>query len=250
MSANDGDLFASQYGFDCGICLWNACNAQALHNTVYTANNAETFSSIEWRFPNTQAVITNNLVNHQMRERDATATQSGNLTTAVASWFVDPAIGDLHLLPTALDALDQVTVPAAVSDDMDGDFRPIGAASDVGADEYGDPPPAAVTDLRVTDAITATGGVSITLRWSPPTSAISQTIRYSSEPITESNWESATLLTDELCGCAEEHHALVPYLNGTLYFAQKSFNVEGGWSAISNNAFWPSYEIHLPVLFR
>ena len=70
ISANDNDLFASAYGFDCGICLWNACNAQALHNTIYTADANNTFSSIEWRFPNTEAIITNNLVNDTMRERD------------------------------------------------------------------------------------------------------------------------------------------------------------------------------------
>jgi hypothetical protein len=251
MSANDANLFASQYGFDCGICLWNACNAQALHNTVFTANNAETFSSIEWRFPNTEAQIINNLTNHQMRERDsATAVQNGNLINASADWFVASGSGDLHLLATAADAINQVIAPAGVSEDIDGDSRPIGAASDVGADEYGDPPPTVVTDLRVTEAITTTGSISITLRWSPPTGAISQTIRYSSEPITESNWESATLLTDELCGCAEEHQALIPYVGGTLYFAQKGFNEEGGWSAISNNAFWPSFEIFLPIMKR
>ncbi len=70
ISANSLDLFASEDGFDCGICLWNACNAQALHNTVYTADPASTFSSIEWRFPNTLAVISNNLANDEMRERD------------------------------------------------------------------------------------------------------------------------------------------------------------------------------------
>jgi hypothetical protein len=251
ISANDTDLFDSQYGFDCGICFWNACNAQALHNTIFTANNAETFSSIEWRFENTQAVITNNLVNHQMRERDdATAAQSGNLTNAAAGWFVDPGNGDLHLLPTALEAIDQVTAPVQVDDDMDGDGRPEGAISDVGADEYGDPPPSAVTDLRVSEAITMTESVSITLSWSPPTGAISQTIRFSSDPISESNWESATLLTDELCGCADQHQALIPYVGGTLYFAHKGFNAEGGWSVLSNNASWPHYDIYLPIVFR
>jgi len=251
VSANNAGLFASQYGFDCGICLWNACSAEALHNTVYTANNAKTFSSIEWRFPNSDAQIINNLVNHQMRERDgATAVQIGNLTNASANWFANPGSGDLHLFSTATQAIDQVTAPAEVSDDVDGDARPIGAASDVGADEYGDPPPTRVTNLRVIEAITATGSVSITLSWSPPTGAISQTIRYSSDTITEANWESAPLLTDVLCGCAESHQAVIPYLGGTLYFAQKGFNEEGGWSAMSNNAFWPSFEIYLPILFR
>jgi hypothetical protein len=88
------------------------------------------------------------------------------------------------------------------------------------------------------------------LSWSPPTGAISQTIRFSSDPISESNWESATLLTDELCGCADQHQALIPYVGGTLYFAHKGFNAEGGWSALSNNASWPHYDIYLPIVFR
>jgi len=248
ISANDVDLFASQYGFDCGICFWNACNAQALHNTVYTANSAATFSSIEWRFPNTKALITNNLVNHIMRERDdASATQSGNLTNAVVNWFVAPASGDLHLLGTATGAIDQVTAPMVVSEDIDGNSRPIGPASDLGADEYGDPLPGLVTNLRVTKALTTSESVTVTLHWSPPSGAESQTLRYSSIPITEANWESAILLTDTLCGCTGEYQALVPYTSGRLFFAQKSYNAAAGWSGLSNNAFWPSNDIYLPM---
>ena len=214
ISANDLDLFASAYGFDCGICLWNACNAYVLHNTVYTADPGNTFSSIEWRFPNTQAVISNNLVNDEMRERDgAQGEQSGNLTTAQASWFVDASGGDLHLHSTATEAIDQVTIPAGVSDDIDGDTRPIGIAPDIGADEYGDPPPAPVTDLQVTQVLTGTGIVTITLGWSPPSSAISQTIRYAHDPITTSNWDEATLLTDALIGSASSYTAAIPYTN-------------------------------------
>lgn len=140
ISANDPGLFASIDGFDCGICLWNACNAEALHNTIYTANPDRTFSSIEWRFPNTHALITNNLVNHPMRPRDnATGVQSGNLMGAAANWFVDPSHGNLHLLSITNDAIDQVAAPGNVSDDVDGDPRPQGVASDVGADEFKPP---------------------------------------------------------------------------------------------------------------
>jgi hypothetical protein len=136
IAANDSGLFASQSGFDCGICLWNACNAQALHNTVYTADPASTFSSIEWRFPNTQAQIINNLVNHTLRERDgATAQQEGNLSEALPDWFVAPGTGDLHLAPAATPAIDQVSAPSGVTDDIDGEPRPAGAVADIGADE-------------------------------------------------------------------------------------------------------------------
>lgn len=136
IAANNSGLFASEYGFDCGICLWNACNAQALHNTVFTANPDSTFSSIEWRFPNTAAQILNNLVNDTMRQRDgAAAVQSGNLTEALVEWFVAAGSGDLHLMPAAVAAIDQVWAPAGVSGDIDGEARPVGQTADIGADE-------------------------------------------------------------------------------------------------------------------
>ncbi|MFN2236436.1 MAG: hypothetical protein ACK2U1_19585 [Anaerolineales bacterium] len=251
ISSNNFDLFSSQYGFDCGICLWNACNAQTLHNSIYSADPGNTFSSIEWRFPNTQAVIYNNLVNVEMRERDgALGEQSGNLTTAQANWFIDASNGDLHLRSTAVEAIDQVSIPVGVSDDIDGEIRPIGMAPDVGADEYGDPPPVAVTDLRVTQALTSTQVITITLGWSPPTGALSQTIRYAHVPITAANWDHATLLTNDLTGNASSYTFAIPYSQGTHYFAQKSYNIEGGWSALSNNAYWPSFEIYLSIILH
>jgi hypothetical protein len=59
------------------------------------------------------------------------------VTNAQAAWFVNAASGDLHLVATATDAIDRVAAPAGVTDDFDGQPRPVGAASDVGADEYG-----------------------------------------------------------------------------------------------------------------
>jgi len=139
--ARDGALFASAYGFDCGICLWNACDARALHNTIYTFDAANTFSAIEWRFPNAQVEVVNNLLNHTLLERDgATAAQAGNVTSAQAAWFLDAASGDLHLAPTAMAAIDQAPARDDVNDDYDGDLRPAGASPDVGADEFGGTP--------------------------------------------------------------------------------------------------------------
>jgi len=139
--AFDGELFSSEFGFDCGICLWNACDAGALHNTVYTFDTANTFSAIAWRFPNTQAEIANNLVNDALFERDgAGATQAGNLANAQPSWFVDAASGDLHLAAVATAAIDQAVSIDEVTGDYDGDLRPAGPAPDVGADEYGGTP--------------------------------------------------------------------------------------------------------------
>lgn len=248
--ANRSGLFASEYGFDCGICFWNACNARARHNTIYTGDAAHTFSSIEWRFPNTRADIVNNLVNHALRERDgATATQSGNVTNAQASWFVNAASGDLHLAPSATNAIDRVNAPGDVTDDIDGDARPIGALSDVGADEYGTPAPNAVTDLRVTNAITAPNVLTATLRWTPPSNAVTTTLRYSNGLITEANWASAALF-GSLSGAPSVHTGQAPYTTGVVRFALKSQSIQGTWSPLSNNAFFPYRDVSLPIIVR
>lgn len=132
--AGDGDLLASASGFDCGICLWQACGARVLHNTV--ASTQAPFSSIEWRFDRTDIDVVNNLVTHNLRDRGGTARLSGNLEGQPLSTFVDGDRGNLHLSAGATAAIDQVAAPADVSEDIDGDPRPIGGASDIGADEY------------------------------------------------------------------------------------------------------------------
>jgi hypothetical protein len=148
VSAHAAGLFASEYGFDCGVCLWQACGAQALHNTVWSGDPAASFSSVEWRFANTSATVTNNLVNVALRERDgAEATLGGNVTGADASWFVSAGSGDLHLVPSASAAIDQGVV-SGVTDDLDGEPRPRGAAADVGADETGPVVPPAATSYH------------------------------------------------------------------------------------------------------
>jgi hypothetical protein len=135
IAANDPALFASGAGFDCGICFWNACNARALHNTIYTADPGSTFSAIEWRFPNTTAQIVNNLANAALRQRDgAMGNVSGNLDNALPAWFAAPSAGDLHLTLLAVPALDQASAPPEAPLDIDGQLRPAGAA-DLGADE-------------------------------------------------------------------------------------------------------------------
>jgi hypothetical protein len=249
--ANRSELFSSEYSFDCGICLWQACGAQVFHNTV--ASTQAPFSSIEWRFSNTEADIINNLVSHNLREREgASAFLVSNLDNASLSLFVDGTGGDLHLAATATDAIDQgVSVaPGLCDDDFDGHTRPIGAARDIGADEYGVPPPAAVTDLRVTHAVTDTDTLTATLGWTAPTDAATTTLRYSGAFITEANWASAILLTDTLPGSAEAFTTIVPYSEGLIYFALKTQNAGGDWSNLSNNAFWPSQAIYLPVVTK
>ena len=163
VTATDAGLFASDYGFDCGICLWQACEAEILHNSIHTANSGATFSSIEWRFPHASATVSNNLVNHTVRERDgAAATLAGNLTDAQAGWYVAAAGGDLHLLATATVAIDH-GVATDLAGDIDGEARPSGPAPDVGADER-----AGLPVLRIGDVTVGEGAPSHLGSLSPP----------------------------------------------------------------------------------
>ena len=136
--ASRAELFASEFGFDCGICLWQACGAQAFNNTVVSTHAP--FSSIEWRFDNTDVEIKNNLVSHNLRDRGGTAVLDSNLENAPMSLFVDGAGGDLHLLSTAASAIDRAVALPEVVDDVDGEVRPYGTAPDIGADELDAPP--------------------------------------------------------------------------------------------------------------
>jgi hypothetical protein len=138
-----------------------------------------------------------------------------------------------------------------VNDDYDGDPWPIGSAADIGADEYGLPTPAAVSDLRITQTITGSGSVTVTLVRTPPPSAMTTTLRYAAAPITEANWSGTTQLTGSLSSGANTYTAAdIAYLGGILYFALKSQNAEGTWSSLSNNAFWPDREVFLPLVRR
>ncbi|GAB4526288.1 MAG: hypothetical protein Kow0063_00380 [Anaerolineae bacterium] len=249
-ASRDG-LFASEYGFDCGICLWQACGAQVLHNTV-ASTQAPAASSIEWRFDHTDVDIINNLVTYRLWDRGGSAYLAGNLEHQPLSTFLDGPGGDLHLAPSAAHAIDQgVEVAAGLcDDDVDGDLRPIGPGRDVGADEYGVPPPPAVTDLRVTQAITSAGTLTATLAWTAPPGAVTTTLRYAEALISEANWASALLITDTLPGSAETFTATVPYGGGTAYFALKSQNSGGDWSGLSNNAFWPAWDVYLPLVLK
>jgi hypothetical protein len=133
--ADRQQLFDSDFGFDMGIGLWNACNAQAYHNTVFSTRAP--FSSIEWRFSGTNAIIKNNLVSHNLKPRDdATAVEEANLSNAPAWLWVDALGGELFLAPAMRGAIDQGAPldPGLADDDIDGDVRD--ASPDLGADEW------------------------------------------------------------------------------------------------------------------
>jgi hypothetical protein len=143
----------------------------------------------------------------------------------------------------ALNAADPAQTPP---DDILGKPR-AGYAPDLGAFEREVTP---VTNLRLTNAITASGTLTATLGWTPPSDAFTYTLRYSGALITEANWNSATQLTNALPGSANSYTAVVPYGGGALYFALKSQNAEGAYSVLSNNAFWPHWDVYLPSVRR
>ena len=134
------EVFSSDSGFDCGICVEQACGVQILHNTV-VATQPPASSSIEWRFPNTDATIRNNLATHGLLRRNDASPASlgpsdGNLESASISLVEDPSIADLHLVSTAAEAIDQGVVLGAgmCTHDIDGDERD--SSPDIGADEF------------------------------------------------------------------------------------------------------------------
>jgi hypothetical protein len=108
-----------------------------------------------------------------------------------------------------------------------------------------------VADLRVTQAVTGGGQLTATLRWTPPTSAMTTTVRYSTTLITADNWASAVVVTNTLPGGTSVLTADVPFFsNGIVYFALEFQTGSGAWSPLSNDAFWPSQDVYLPVILR
>jgi hypothetical protein len=121
---------------DGSIIAWNSPATQIDHNSVLL--NTNEFYAVEFRFSTTtNGTARNNLADAGVHLRDsAVATLSGNLLTATAGMFINPSAGDLHLAISATNAIDKVPTLATVTNDFDGELRPKGAASDIGADEF------------------------------------------------------------------------------------------------------------------
>jgi hypothetical protein len=122
---------------DVAIGVFDSPNTQVLHNTALIGSAYP--NALEYRFAGTAgAAIVNNLFDAAIQARDgATAAVSGNYANASASLFVNPAAGDLHLKATATVAIDKVALQANCTTDWDGRPRPVGAAADIGASEFG-----------------------------------------------------------------------------------------------------------------
>jgi len=138
---------------DSAIYIADSPNTQVLHNSIFISGTYA--NPIEYRFAHTTGtVIANNILDGSIAARDgATGSVSGNYTTATAALFVNPGLGDLHLLPSASAVLNKIaSPPSAAAADWDGQPRPAGT-TDIGADELVSGTgtvPAAPTNLRLT----------------------------------------------------------------------------------------------------
>jgi hypothetical protein len=128
---------SSEGAADVGIGLESSPGTQVYNNTVYFENSYP--NAIEYRWGATTGVlIANNLTNRAIAQRnEASGTVSHNLTNAQASWFVNPAVGDLHLSYAVPAVVDQGEYISGLTTDFDGGSRPQGAGFDIGADEWG-----------------------------------------------------------------------------------------------------------------
>jgi hypothetical protein len=243
-AGNEG-LFDSEFGFDCGICLWQVCGAKALHNTV--AATRPPFSAIEWRFERTRVSIGNNLTTHNLRDRGGTADLSGNRDHQPLALFVDGPSGDLHLTFSASAALDQVAALPEVTGDIDGDRRPAGLLADAGADELGllEVIPAGrqilvggTADFAVTVKSLPGYAGSIALTASSPSPALKIDLQ---PPVIIPPGQGTLRVTDTLTG---------PALPGRYYEIPLTAIVPGFSQTVSVSLLVGGTALHLPIVLR
>ncbi len=151
---------------DVAIALESTTNAQVYNNTIYMEHSYS--NAIEYRFAATTGLtIINNLSNKAITARDgASAAVSNNITNAIASWFVNPSAGDLHLSYAVPSVVDQGQGIEGLTDDFDKTKRPQGIGYDIGADEYASEIIDPTADIKVNDAdgpITVSSGATISI---------------------------------------------------------------------------------------
>ena len=120
---------------DVGIGLESATSVKVDNNTVMVPY----WAPIEYRFSgSSNLVFRNNLVSGTITARDGAPApaRSNNLESVQTGWFRNLTNGDLHIKPGVTSVLDKGCSVAAFTNDLDGDGRPVGAAWDIGADEY------------------------------------------------------------------------------------------------------------------
>lgn len=175
-------IYASQ-PHDVVIEMVHATGWLVANNTALLLNPAAGLTwGMEARYADSAGTFAHNLTNMTIwLNRDgAQGTGTGNITSAQSSWFVNSFPGDLHLADTASAAIDHAATLPEVSDDFDGDARPLGPAPDVGADEYGEPAtstPTATASPTRTPTPTATATVTATPTKTPtPTASVAECV--------------------------------------------------------------------------
>jgi hypothetical protein len=122
---------------DAPIIAFDSPGTTIDHNTILVNGNMP--NSIQVRFvETTNVLIRNNLADASLRSRDLAAfTASGNCFSATPSMFVNPGIGNLHLISnsaTRANVIGKATLLSNVRTDYDGETRH--SPTDIGADEF------------------------------------------------------------------------------------------------------------------
>jgi hypothetical protein len=168
------------------------------------------------------------------------------------------ALGDYHLraISQAVDVGDNAS---STDYDSDGNPRPYGPGIDLGAFEVQEPRP--VTNLRVSEGVTTTGSVTVTLVWNvpgqvgQPGTAHHYELRHDDQRITEERWDQAPVANAYIAagqsGEREQTTVSVPWDgSGHVYFALRVFDAEDRRSEVSNPGFWPFESVFLPLVSR
>lgn len=140
---------------------------QVLHNTILS--NASSTSLIEYRLRDTTGgVVRNNLLDGGISVRQgAKSATTDNYLRAAPGMFADAVTGNLHLVSTATEVMDQASALAEAPGDFDGDGRPSGAGADYGADEFVAAPTQAPAGYQSTPATSTNVQTSTTILSSP-----------------------------------------------------------------------------------
>ncbi len=227
-----------------------------INNTFYNDRNSGAF--ILANRSNITLVYKNNIfARNGSITTQGTVIEEGNLflPSVPANFFVNRDNLDLRLSPAATDAIDKGVDPGEsfegynlmpvkqyVHPGATADRAVLGSAIDIGAFEYVDnEPPAAITDLVASNPTSTT----VELSWTAPGDngmfgrAASYDIRYSTEPITDENWDQATRVEAPAPSVAGTKETLIVsglMPNTTYYFAIKTSDSTPLTSAMSNVA--------------